>query len=263
MASSGDRTAMLGNGAADVADNNLGHSYPVVVAATREMVFQPWHASLPLVENGVRFPFVTYVRVRRNMADHDGQENGSALDCKSSKFQTQELSFLPRMVADSHEEYKYLQLVQEILSSRNVKEDRTGTESILAREYFGEVLQVRGIHIWDANATRSHLDSIGLTGEEGDLGPVYGFQWRHFGAREYFGEVLQVRGIHIWDANATRSHLDSIGLTGEEGDLGPVYGFQWRHFGARYTTMHVDYTGQGVDKLSDVIHKIKNNPNDR
>jgi thymidylate synthase len=40
-----------------------------------------------------------------------------------------------------------------------------------------------GIHIWDGNGSRSFLDSLGFTSrEEGDLGPVYGFQWRHFGA---------------------------------------------------------------------------------
>lgn len=49
----------------------------------------------------------------------------------------------------------------------------------------------------------------------------------------------------------------------EVGDLGPVYGFQWRHFGATYDNMHTDYVGQGVDQLADVIHKIKNNPDDR
>ncbi|KAJ6707902.1 THYMIDYLATE SYNTHASE 1 [Salix viminalis] len=47
-----------------------------------------------------------------------------------------------------------------------------------------KVLQEKGIHIWDGNASRDYLDSIGLKDrEEGDLGPVYGFQWRHFGAR--------------------------------------------------------------------------------
>ncbi|GAB2220889.1 hypothetical protein Droror1_Dr00012047 [Drosera rotundifolia] len=40
-----------------------------------------------------------------------GQENGSALDCKSSKFLTQDFFFLPRIVADRCEEYKYLLLV--------------------------------------------------------------------------------------------------------------------------------------------------------
>lgn len=31
----------------------------------------------------------------------------------------------------------------------------------------------------------------------------------------------------------------------------------------RYVDMHADYTGQGFDQLKDVIHKIKNDPDDR
>lgn len=41
----------------------------------------------------------------------------------------------------------------------------------------------QGVHIWDANSSRSFLDSRGLVDrEEHDLGPIYGFQWRHFNA---------------------------------------------------------------------------------
>ncbi|KAM4543629.1 thymidylate synthase [Fundulus diaphanus] len=44
-------------------------------------------------------------------------------------------------------------------------------------------LSEKGVKIWDANGSRAFLDNLGFTErEEGDLGPVYGFQWRHFGA---------------------------------------------------------------------------------
>ncbi|KAL4877306.1 tRNA-guanine(15) transglycosylase-like protein [Aspergillus karnatakaensis] len=44
-------------------------------------------------------------------------------------------------------------------------------------------LSEAGIKIWDGNGSREFLDSVGLGHREvGDLGPVYGFQWRHFGA---------------------------------------------------------------------------------
>lgn len=45
-------------------------------------------------------------------------------------------------------------------------------------------LQAKNIHIWDGNSTREFFDAAGFVDrEEGDLGPVYGFQWRHFGAK--------------------------------------------------------------------------------
>ena len=40
----------------------------------------------------------------------------------------------------------------------------------------------KNVHIWDANASKEFLESRGLNYEEGELGPVYGFQWRRFGA---------------------------------------------------------------------------------
>jgi thymidylate synthase len=45
------------------------------------------------------------------------------------------------------------------------------------------ILQDKGVHIWDDNGSREFLDSRGLLDrKEGDLGPVYGHQWRHFNA---------------------------------------------------------------------------------
>jgi len=47
-------------------------------------------------------------------------------------------------------------------------------------------LQEKNVHIWDGNSSKEYLQSRGLDYEEGDLGPIYGYQWRNFGG-EYFG----------------------------------------------------------------------------
>jgi len=54
-------------------------------------------------------------------------------------------------------------------------------------------LQEKKVHIWDQNASKEFLESRGLDYEEGDLGPVYGFQWRHFGA-DYQGFAGDYQG---------------------------------------------------------------------
>ncbi|PSS19101.1 Thymidylate synthase [Actinidia chinensis var. chinensis] len=179
-------------------------------------LFQPWYSSFPLMENNIRYSFTTYVRVRNSSVEPTSQTNGLS---DSAKFDVKKFSFLPKMIFEKHTEFMYLRLVQDIISNGTLKDDRTGTGTLskfgcqmrfnlrksfpllTTKKVFwrgvveellwfisgstnAKVLQEKGIHIWDGNASRDYLDSIGLVNrEEGDLGPVYGFQWRHFGAR--------------------------------------------------------------------------------
>ncbi|XP_012251175.2 thymidylate synthase [Athalia rosae] len=119
-----------------------------------------------------------------------------------------------------HEEYQYLDLIRRIICQGTEKGDRTGvgtrsifgpqmrfslrdgvfplltTKTVFWRGVVEELLWFikgstdarelasRGVNIWNANSTRSFLDKCGfIDRDEGDLGPVYGFQWRHFGAQ--------------------------------------------------------------------------------
>ncbi|KAL1324193.1 hypothetical protein HN51_034365 [Arachis hypogaea] len=214
-------------------------------------MFQPWYSYFPLVEDNIRYSFTTFVRVRNSALESLSQNTHSDFDNSSDsrKFEVQKFSFLPKMIFERHEEYKYLRLVQEIISEGTTKDDRTGTGTL---SKFG--CQMR------FNLRRSF--PLLTTKRVFWRGVVEELLWFISGSTS--AKVLQDKGIHIWDGNASREYLDSISLTDrEEGDLGPVYGFQWRHFGARYTDMHADYSGQGFDQLLDVINKIKHNPDDR
>jgi len=45
-------------------------------------------------------------------------------------------------------------------------------------------LEEKGINIWKGNSTREYLDSMGLFEyPEGELGPIYGYQWRSFNGK--------------------------------------------------------------------------------
>lgn len=191
------------------------------IPAIDSSVFQPWYSSFPAIENKLRYSFTTYVRVRNSGVEPISQTNGvipgNSLDI--AKIEVKTFSFLPKMILERHEEHKYLRLVEDIILNGTSKDDRTGTGTLSKfgsqmrfnlRKSFpllttkrifwrgvveellwfisgstnAKVLQEKGIHIWDGNASRDYLDSIGLAErEEGDLGPIYGFQWRHFGAR--------------------------------------------------------------------------------
>ncbi|GAU47467.1 hypothetical protein TSUD_90350 [Trifolium subterraneum] len=192
-------------------------------------VFHPWYSSFPLVENGLRYSFTTYVRVRCSTEESQGLNTDPILydNSKPLKFEVKSFSFLPKIIFERHEEYKYLRLVEEIISEGTIKDDRTGTGTL---SKFGSKMRF--------NLRRSF--------------PLL--------TTKYFGEGLLKNFFGL----SVAQQVPSIGLKErEEGDLGPVYGFQWRHFGARCTNMHEDYSGQGFDQLLDVINKIKHNPDDR
>lgn len=116
------------------------------------------------------------------------------------------------------EEIQYIKLIQDIIKSGSYENGRNGptysifgnmmrfslkngqipiltTKRVAWKTCFHELmwficgstsnklLLSKKVNIWSPNGTREFLDSRGLQHlEEGDLGPIYGHQWRHFNA---------------------------------------------------------------------------------
>lgn len=133
--------------------------------------------------------------------------------------QHQDLTYVPLVFERKHEEYQYLNLIQSVLRVGSLRPNRTGVDTLalfgnmmrfslrqnkipllttkrvfwrgIVEELLwfikggtdARTLSAKRVKIWDGNGSREALDACGLTQrEEGDLGPVYGHQWRHFGA---------------------------------------------------------------------------------
>ncbi|KAE8373223.1 hypothetical protein BDV26DRAFT_285316 [Aspergillus bertholletiae] len=160
-----------------------------------------------------------------------------------------------------HEEHQYLNLIRTILASGEHRPDRTGTgtRSIFAPPQLRFSLSKPAPNPADDPIPVLPL----LTTKRVFLRAVVAeLLWFISGCTSSL--PLSDQGVKIWDGNGSREFLDKVGLGHRDvGDLGPVYGFQWRHFGAEYVDAKTDYTGQGVDQLAEVVHKLKHNPFDR
>ncbi|KAI0777837.1 thymidylate synthase [Trametes elegans] len=127
----------------------------------------------------------------------------------------------PQSSTGPHDEQQYLDLIRTVLDTGATRPDRTGTGTIsvfapqnlrfsladdtlpllttkrtflrgITEELLwfirgctdSKELSAKGIKIWDGNGSKEFLAKRGLAHRrEGDLGPVYGFQWRYFGAQ--------------------------------------------------------------------------------
>jgi thymidylate synthase len=123
----------------------------------------------------------------------------------------------------NQEEMQYINLVKDILNKGNVEVGRNGTTISLfgasmrfslkddripilttkrvawktclkellwfiSGKTNNNILKEQGVHIWDGNASQEFLESRGLDHYmDGELGPIYGHQWRHFNA-EWTGD---------------------------------------------------------------------------
>jgi len=148
-----------------------------------------------------------------------------------------------------HEEYQYLDKIDEIMREGEVCSDRTGVG--IKSCWGAQMTYDIGKHFPLLTTKRTFLRVIT---EE--------LLWFLRGSTN--NKELKEKNVHIWDGNTTREYLDSIGLTDrEEDDGGPIYGFNFRHFGAEYVDCHTDYTGQGVDQVAEALRLIREKPDSR
>lgn len=121
---------------------------------------------------------------------------------------------------------QYLEVLKDVMENGQDADNRTG---IYARKVFGRQMRFdlrKGFPL--VTTKKVFLKGI-----------IHELIWLLSGNTNI--KYLTDNNVHIWDEWADA-----------DGNLGPVYGAQWRNF-----------NGQGIDQITDVIERIKNNPQDR
>ena len=142
-----------------------------------------------------------------------------------------------------NEENQYLNLLDDILSTKNNQEGRNGNTLSIFGSTMHFSLEHNKIPIMTTKkvAWKTCLREL-LWFIKGDTNNKH----------------LKENNVHIWDENGSRQFLDGRGLTKfMEDDLGPIYGFQWRHYNAKYNDCNSDYSNKGIDQLKEVIECLK------
>ena len=143
-----------------------------------------------------------------------------------------------------HEEYQYLDLVNDILENGEEVVGRNGTTKVKIGATMRFSLNNGTIHILTKKKTawKTCLKEL---------------LW--FISGDTDNKTLKTQNVRIWNANASIDFLhNQRGLTNyREDELGPVYGFQWRHFNAEYNGCDQDYKDKGIDQLSKLIDDLK------
>ena len=151
----------------------------------------------------------------------------------------------------SHE-YRYVDLLKQILSVGNTRDDRTqtGTISIFGTQLHFDISESIPLMTLKQIPFRIILEEL---------------LW--FCRGDTDSKILKNKNVHIWDGNTSREFLDKQGLTEyDEGILGAGYGFQWRHHGAEYNQEYADTSKVerevigGFDQLRYVENLLKTDP---
>ena len=139
-----------------------------------------------------------------------------------------------------HEEYQYLNLLENILDNGFWEEGRNGkTKSI-----FGNSMRF---------SLKDGKIPILTTKKTAWKTCLKELLW--FIRGETNNKILKEQGVHIWDANGSREFLDSRELFDyEEDELGPIYGWQWRRFNLQYDS---PLNEGGIDQLQQIIDVLK------
>ncbi len=123
----------------------------------------------------------------------------------------------------------YLDLMRHVLDHGTRKDDRTGTGTLSVFGYQMRFDLAAGFPL--VTTKKVHLKSI-----------IHELLWFLRGDSNI--RYLRDNGVTIWDEWAD-----------ETGELGPVYGVQWRSWPAP--------DGGHIDQISDVVHRIRTNPDSR